>query len=407
MATSMILLLENDEAAGAAIRATLEAAGYGVTVTATAEETIAQGTDHRLVVIDVPAPASDTAEVCRRIRARKDLASLPILCLSQSDEVEERVRLLEAGADDVMAKPIDPRELDARVEALLLRFQRSHHLAPITVPARASTRPTRVIACFSPKGGVGTTTIATNVAVTLAESRPERVAIIDLDLIFGQVATHLDMTPKHTLDELASDDDALRDPAALRDYGERHESGLIVYAAPLWPDRAGLISPGLVETLLGTAAGAFDLVVVDAGSFLDDRAMTTLECADASIIAVSPEIAALKALHSLVEYQTEVGFDRSKATYVVNHVFPREMLKVRDVEAAVGSPIAVELPYDALVYLKAVNEGIPVVRGAPRSAPAEALRRLAMIVTSDASLEPIGLPHDRRGGFFSGRRRHA
>ena len=103
------------------------------------------------------------------------------MCVSGSDDVEERIRFLESGADDVVARPLDARELEARVEALLLRFQRSHDLAPIISPDGLTMhRARRTVAVFSPKGGVGTTTIAANIAIAAVANRPDRVVLVDL-----------------------------------------------------------------------------------------------------------------------------------------------------------------------------------------------------------------------------------
>ena len=91
------------------------------------------------------------------------MAAVPVMCVSATDDVEERIAFLEAGADDVMARPFDARELEARVEALLLRFQRSKDLAPIiSADGLTLARARRTVAVYSPKGGVGTTTVATN-----------------------------------------------------------------------------------------------------------------------------------------------------------------------------------------------------------------------------------------------------
>src|SRR6185503_1238806 len=96
-------------------------------------------------------------DVCAEIRGTPALAAIPILCVGQSDDVEDRIRFLEAGADDVMAKPFDARELEARVEALLLRFQRSKdRTSVISADGITVSRIRRTIAVHSPKGGVGT-----------------------------------------------------------------------------------------------------------------------------------------------------------------------------------------------------------------------------------------------------------
>ena len=128
---------------------------------------------HSLIIIDVTPKGTTPADVCREVRGTPSLAAIPVLCMSTDDDVEERIRFLEAGADDVVAKPFDSRELEARVEALLLRFQRSRGMVAVSaIGGSLADRPRRLVAVYSPKGGVGTTTIAVNVAVAHAQARP-------------------------------------------------------------------------------------------------------------------------------------------------------------------------------------------------------------------------------------------
>ena len=155
---------------------------------------------------------------------------------------------------------------------------------------------------------------------------------------------------------------------------------------------------------LSTARTAYDTIVIDAGSELDERSLAVLELAEAVVIPIAPEIGALKALHSLLEYLTEVGSAAASATFVLNHLFAREMLSMKQIEAAIGTKVEAEIPYDPGLYLKAINEGIPIVRGAPASAPARALGKLAAAV---AGIEEgsASIQDDRRRRLVGLRRR--
>ena len=223
----------------------------------------------------------------------------------------------------------------------------------------------RAVAVYSPKGGVGTTTIATNVAVAAAAKRPGQVVLVDLALQFGGVATHLNLRAKQTLSDIVRDEAAMREAELIRAYATPHQSGLHVLAAPAAPEAAESITPTHIDRILRTLLDAYELVVVDAGSTLDERALTVFEAVETIILPVYPEIAALNAMHSLLEYLNETGAVGAKAMFVLNNAFAREILKPRDVESALGSKVTLELPYDPFIYLKAVNEGIPVVVGAP------------------------------------------
>jgi pilus assembly protein CpaE len=343
--------------------------------------------------------------LCREIRATPALAAIPVLCIGQTDEVEERIRFLEAGADDVMARPFDARELEARVEALLVRFQRSRDRSPVAATDGSGPAPTRMIVCFSPKGGVGTTTVAVNVAVTAAAHHPDRALLIDLDLQWGQVATHLNLRPRQTIADLTRDDQAQREPELLRTYATRHESGLWVLAAPGTPELSDLVRPGHVEQILKTALEGFDTVVIDAGSVLDECSLATFDQADSLVLTVCPEVSALKAVVVLLDYLNETGSASMKASFVLNQMFAKELLKLAQVEGSLGVKLTAELPYDPFIYLKAANEGIPVVLGAPRSAAAERLARLAATLLGETALVAPIVPKEERRGLLGRVRR--
>jgi pilus assembly protein CpaE len=403
---STILLLENDPSTDATIPEILTAAGYSVTRTVVPGEALELAPGHQLLIIDLADGSRSAIEVCAQVRSTPALGQVPVMCVSPTDDVEERIRFLEAGADDVMARPFDARELEARVEALLLRFQRSRELAPVLGSDGLTVgRARRAVAVYSPKGGVGTTTIATNVAVAAATKRPDRVVLIDLALQFGGVATHLNLRPRQTIADLVRDDAAMREAELLRGYAARHNSGLHVLAAPAAPEAAESISDAHVGRILTTALEAYDFVIIDSGSALDERVLTVLEAADTVILPVYAEIAALKAMHVLLEYLAETGSVALKSMLVLNNLFAREILKLRDVEGALGSKVAFELPYDPFLYLKAVNEGIPIVIGAARSAPAERLARLSASAFGDGlETAPATAEPRKSGGLFRLRR---
>jgi pilus assembly protein CpaE len=398
---SAILLIDADAASAETISTALTGVGYTVDVVADPDEALPKVADHHLVIVDVITGDRNGVDVCREIRATAELSSIPVLCVGQSDEVEERIRFLEAGADDVMARPFDARELEARVEALLLRFQRSKDMsAVVSSDGVTVTRARRTIAVHSPKGGVGTSTIATNVAMAAAQRKPDRVVIVDFDLQFGQVATYLNVEPRQTLADVVRDDAAMREAELLRTYATRHDSGLHVLAAPTGPELADLITPDHVDRILTTLLETYDQVVIDTGSWLDERTLRSFEHAENVLFVVNPEIATLKAVNALVEYLGESGTVAHKTSFVLNNLFSREIVKARDVEQALGTKVDAQLSYDPFLYLKAVNEGNPVVLGAPRSAVAEQLIRLS---TAAFGLDGIAAPDGQNGKKPSGR----
>jgi len=398
---STILLLESDATIAESIVRILTDAGYTVTPTTDADVAFARAAEHQLVVLGATTGEKAAVDICREIRATPAMAAVPVMCISTTDDVEERIAFLEAGADDVISRSFDARELEARVEALLLRFQRSRALSPIvTTDGITMHRARRTVSVYSPKGGVGTTTIATNIGIAAVARRPDKVVLVDLALQFGGVATLLNLDPKQTLADVVRDEAAVREPELLRTYAMRHDSGLHVLAAPAGPEAAASVTPEHVTQILRTLLDGYDMVVVDAGSTLDERALAIFEAAEAVILPITPEIAALKAMHALLEYLGEAGSVGLKSTFVLNNLFARDILKLRDVENFLGSKVAVELPYDAFLYLKAANEGIPIVTGSPRSIATERFVRLSQIAFGEEGGKAAAAPEKKSGGLF-------
>lgn len=411
MSETPIVLLSAAPANVERLRSSLEEARYRITAVETVDAAIAAlGTQSVLVVAGMADDVSATT--CRRVRETPALRGLGICVITDSEEADVRVDLLRAGADEVLLDGVDPRELDARIQALLLRSTRAAAGITLAAETAAARRPRRSIAVFSPSGGVGTTTIAVNVALALGARQPGRVAIADMHLPFGQVATHLDIRPRRTITDLASDEGALVDPSLLPTFAERHASGLSIYAAPGTWDPTAIMTPEMAVVFIETATLAHDRLVLDLGSAVDERTLSALARADVALLPVRPDIAALRALRSFADALAERQIDLGRTAFVVNDIAGRESLRPRDVETVLGrSPVA-ELPNDPLAFVRAVNEGIPVVISAPESAGAVALMRLASIAIGDAGSAPeAGRPASptekkssgRFGGLFGNR----
>jgi len=399
LATSHILLIS--DASDEAVATALATPTHVVTRVADPDAAIGAEGEHEVIVIDLDGDYGLVIDAFRLIRDTRTLANVPVLAFSQSDDIEERIGLLDAGVDDVMVRPFDPRELDARVEALVLRYQRSRGRGSDTGGAPVitvrDTNQQRLIAVFSPKGGVGTTTVAVNVAVAIAARTPDKVAILDFDLQFGQVATHLNLPPRMSILELSRDDVALRDPGVFQTFLDRHISSLAVLAAPANPESAASITETAVQKVLEVAGRLYQTVVVDAGSSIDPLSEAVLTAATDIVVVVTPEFPALKAVHAMREVLNASGDQLAEQSFVLNQIFAREILRLRDIEEALDSKIALTIPYDAFVFLKSVNEGVPVVIGAPRSAAAEQLNKLAARLTGTEA--PTAVPERRAKGL--------
>lgn len=351
--------------------------------------------DAQLIVVEAADTAS-LAMLCRRINDEARSSHPPILAVAATRDVETRVQVLEAGADDVLAQPIDERELGALVDALLLRTAPARPPAPMPSAARPKVSPGRVIVFASAKGGSGTTTLAVNTALVLAEMAPGNVAIADLDMFHGQVSTHLDIYGRGSTATLARDDLQTQTPEMVTDSGRLHPSGLMVYGGPHRPDEAQGVTGEDLKTLIETLRGMYATVVVDGGSTLDSRQLAVLNAADRLALVVTPDIPALRLLHAALEALSEIGNATDRTTFVANHIYPNSSISADQIEEHLSVRVGLTVPYDSENFLRAINEGQPIVSLSRRSHAAAALRKLAeMLADNDVD---GGAPRPQKKG---------
>ena len=408
-----ILLVAPSEALRSTLEQTLAGAGYRTSTVPTPADAVAALRDARFDLVIAEGLAVSGA--IGGIRGASPVPT-PVLVVAPAGDVEARIAFLEAGADDVITAGFADRELEARIEALLIRAGR---LRP---DERSGTAAGEIITFFSPKGGVGTTTLAVNTAILLAggggtpgpggqpgrASTPAihgtRVLLIDVDLQFGQVSTHLNVSPRFDLAGLAGDEPALNDPELAASYLAQHSSGVQVLAAPVNPEADFRVSLDQLQRVIAVLRPRFDLVVVDCGSRLDQRVLWLLEQADTHVFVIFPEIAALRATSLLLGFLAETATLRARTHFVVNHIFPKELLKVRDVENLLRTRPAAEIPYTEVEMIRAVNEGVPVTISRPSSPASMALQRLAQTLLGAAPpVSSDDATDRRRRGLFSRR----
>lgn len=358
--------------------------------------------DAQLIVVEAADTAS-LAMLCRRINDEAGSSHPPMLAVVAARDVETRVKVLEAGADDVLAQPIDERELGATVDALLLRSAPARQaVIPTASPsaARPQAGPGRVIVFASAKGGSGTTTLAVNTALLLAEMAPGNVAIADLDMFHGQVSTHLDIYGRGSTATLAREDLRSQTPEMIADSGRLHPSGLMVYGGPYRPDDAQSVTSDQLKALIATLRGMYATVVVDGGSTLDGRQMAVLNAADRLALVVTPDIPALRLLHAALEVLSEMGNAADRTTFVVNDVYPKSSISAEQIEEHLSIRVGLTVPYDSENFLRAINEGQPIVALARRSSAAGSLRKLAELL-ADNEVDD-GAPRPQKKGRLGG-----
>jgi pilus assembly protein CpaE len=243
-----------------------------------------------------------------------------------------------------------------------------------------------VTVVFSPRGGSGKTTLATNLAVALAEATPDRVAILDLDLLFGHVPMLLDLAPRTALASIGPGAIRALDRENFAFYLSRHaQSSLHVLVGTLRPDEHELVSGEHVRAVLELLRRQFVHVVVDAGSRFAEPCLAAIEASDRVLVVCTPERVTLRdtlecqrVLRELLSYpQGQVG-------YVLNRPLPYASASSDQVAAVLGVDLLAELPFGGEDVSKAGLEGLPLVMKRSGNPTSKAVRKLARQLESQA-----------------------
>jgi pilus assembly protein CpaE len=285
----------------------------------------------------------------------------------------------------------DAVQIDERGESLAQAVSRVGELIQtplrsMTMPMAASTpgaptgimprsAPGRLIVVFSTKGGVGKSTIATNVAAAMARSIDDAVSLMDADLQFGDISVMLGIPPDATVVDAAA---AIHyaDPELMRNLVTRHETGLMVLPAPSEPSMSAGVAPDEMVAVCGGLQAISGYVVVDTPTNFDDTTLGLLEAADDVLLVGSMDIPSVKNLKIGMQALDLVAIAGPKLRLVLNRANAQVKLDVREIEHVLGLKASFPVPYDLAVPLS-INAGVPVVTHDPRSAAARAFEQIA------------------------------
>jgi pilus assembly protein CpaE len=318
-------------------------------------------------------PLAPAAEVLT-LAARLDVQSPGIAVVLMADPTPEMWQAaMRAGIRDLLPLDSDVPEIHAAVErAGRAAAGRRRVLRPAGETERYAGR---VIAVASPKGGVGKTTVSTNLAIGLTASAPQSTVLVDLDVQFGDVASALGLTPEYTLPD-AVHGPASEDTMVLKTFLTQHPSGLYAVCGAESPAAGDTVSAEDVSRLLASLAREFRYVVVDTAPGLSPQTLAALDRASDVVMLSSMDVPGVRGLRKELDVLRELCMIPAGRHVVMNFADAKSGLSVRDVELAIGTGIDVVLPRSSSVPLS-TNQGVPLVESGRRKDPmVKELRRL-------------------------------
>ncbi|PTT65871.1 AAA family ATPase [Arthrobacter sp. HMWF013] len=282
------------------------------------------------------------------------------------------LQAMRAGIRDIVPPDSDAAQIRVLLERASQSFATRHRT--LSPPQATESNKGLVIGVFSPKGGVGKTTIATNIAVGLGKVAPMSVVIVDLDLQFGDVASGLYLDPEHTVTDAVSPA-ASQDSLVLKAFLTVHPGSIYALCAPPTPIDADEITPEQISRLLEQLSEQFQYVVVDTAPGLPEIGLAAMEkCTD--VVWVSGmDIPSVRGLRSGLDVLRQLNILPETRHVVLNMADAKNGLTVQDLESTIGAPVDVSIPRSRAVALS-TNRGIPVLQEPVKDPATKGLNQL-------------------------------
>jgi pilus assembly protein CpaE len=361
--------------------------------------------DHLAVAIDettvVIGPTVDLSEALKLSESmRVSRPRLGVILIRRVVDATVLTEALRAGVREVLSEQqlADLMGAIRRSEMLSVAMREQTGAVAAAAPTRA---PGRVVTVFSAKGGCGKTTLATNLAVALADRGRRQVCLVDLDLAFGDVAIALQLFPQHTIaDAIPLLEDL--DYAGLQALLTTHSPGLMTLVAPLEPSAASSISAALITKVLTVLKENFDYVVVDTPPALDnEQVLAAFDLSDLLALIATLDVPALKNLKLTLETLDQLNFPKEKSRIVLNRADSKVGLTIAEVEKTLRTSISLQVPSSRDVPA-AINRGVPIMLDDPKHPVSQAIRSFAEnhITGSDGPPDPRSDRRIRRRRFL-------
>ncbi len=372
-----ILIIDDELESVKLIGLMLQRRGYEIAAARSGAQALAKAEEESpdLAILDVMMPDMDGYEVCRRLRANPATASLPIIMFTAKTTVDDKVAGFQAGADDYLTKPIHPDELASRVEAVLSRSVRRGQEQRPTIRAK-------VLGFLGSKGGVGTTTLAVNVAIALAQGAAEnkRVMLADMHPGIATSAIQLGMRHRGEIAKLLSQPAESLEARKIEAHLNEHRSGVRVLSGQIEPPGvAAQISPAHADRILQYLGNMSDYLLLDLGIGLGTTNRHALLHCDHVIVCIEPHRVALTLAQALLDEMTEtVQLPRHKINVVLIHKSRSAATFTKEtIEGLLQHELAGTITPAPELAFQAAEEGVPMEMMQPKSLVAQQFRAIA------------------------------
>jgi pilus assembly protein CpaE len=320
-----------------------------------------------------------------------------VFVVIEQADTDMLMKAMRAGVKEVFLAPINEHEIEVALNKYIRRRQTT--VRETEQPAQLG----KVINVMGCKGGIGTTTIAVNVAVSLKQkANSQSVALLDMNMIFGDIPLFLSLKPAHHWGEVMTNIGRL-DATYLKSILSEHQSGLLVLASPSYLNGDKPATPEAVAEMIALFQRLYDFVVIDGGQSLNPISMKMLEMSDEILLVSLLNLTCVSnASKILKSFSSEGAIYKDKIRIIINRCQKNPDLPLSDAEKSLGKEIFCKIPNDYKTTMSAINNGRPLIDIASKAAITNAIRDLTHgIISSEIEEAPKKETKSKRWGFLS------
>ena len=356
-----------------------------------------------VILMDINMPDMDGIAATEQLSST--FPSAAVVMMSVQGEADYLRRSMLAGAREFLVKPFSSDELTASIRQVSARERdKQSRMAVASLAASTGSgaavgsggaggrtgEPGVVVAVFSPKGGVGRTTVAVNLAVAAATELGKKVVIMDGSFQFGDVGVLLNLNPRSkSIADLIPELDA-GELDSIDTFLINHTAGIRVLLAPPSPETAEMITATGVKKVVETLRRDHDLVVVDCTSYFNDTTLAILDAADVILTMLSLEITSIKNMRLFLEVAEQLGYESGKVRLILNRADSALGIRVADVEHSIGRKVDETIVSDGRSVVYALNRGVPFFLSNREAQVSQDILRLARSVVGERSRTAAG-----------------
>ena len=369
---SSIIVLDPKDSSREILKSYLEDLGFESRIKLFADykeglNEIKENKENLIVFVDITNCSEEYFRVIEEIK----LFTSKIVITSSDYSTNSIVRAMRLGAKEFLPKPVIKEELQRIISIFLQHGDEQDDTA------------SKIITIYSNKGGIGKTTIAVNLALELAKTTRDKVALLDLNLQLGDISTFLNLNPAFDVSYVIKNLIDKKDETLLKSFEKYKDTSMYILADPSYIEQSESITPQQITTLFKVLKKVFPYIVVDMSSNIDPNSLKILDLSDWIMFTTIVNIPAIRNSQRCLNLFKSRRYPSGKVKIIINRYMENDEIKIDDIETTLGEKIYWKIPNNYFSIMDSINKGVTVSEINSNSNIANSFRDLASKVSDD------------------------